>query len=127
LDRLARSARGLSGLVDDLERKGVALRILNFGGGQVDTRGAAGRLMLNVVAAFAQFELEIMKERQREGIALAKAAGRYKGRKPTARAKAADAVRLFKEGQRVSQVAGRLASGEPACIGHWKPLDCTRE
>jgi len=111
LDRLARSARGLSELVETLERKGVALRILNFGGGQVDTRGAAGRLMLNVFAAFAQFELEIMKERQREGIADAKAAGRYKGRKPTARAKAADAVRLFKEGKRVSQVAATLGIG----------------
>jgi DNA invertase Pin-like site-specific DNA recombinase len=111
LDRLARSARGLSELVDALERKGVALRILNFGGGPVDTRGAAGRLMLNVFAAFAQFELEIMKERQREGIADAKAAGRYKGRKPTARAKAADAVKLFREGRRVSQVAQQLGIG----------------
>ena len=111
LDRLARSARGLSDLVDDLERNRVALRILNFGGGQVDTRGAAGRLMLNVFAAFAQFELEIMKERQREGIADAKAAGRYKGRKPTARAKAAEAVKLFKEGKRVSQVAAALGIG----------------
>jgi DNA invertase Pin-like site-specific DNA recombinase len=111
LDRLARSARGLGELVENLERKGVALRILNFGGGQVDTRGAAGRLILNVFAAFAQFELEIMKERQREGIADAKAAGRYKGRKPTARAKAADAVRLFKEGKRVSQVAQQLGIG----------------
>jgi DNA invertase Pin-like site-specific DNA recombinase len=111
LDRLARSARSLSELVDTLENKGVALRILNFGGGQVDTRGAAGRLMLNVFAAFAQFELEIMRERQREGIADAKAAGKYKGRKPTARAKAADAVRLFKEGKRVSQVAQQLGIG----------------
>jgi DNA invertase Pin-like site-specific DNA recombinase len=111
LDRLARSARGLSELVDTLESKGVALRILNFGGGQVDTRGAAGRLVLNVFAAFAQFELQIMKERQREGIADAKAAGRYKGRKPTARAKAADAVRLFKEGKRISQVAAVLGIG----------------
>jgi DNA invertase Pin-like site-specific DNA recombinase len=111
LDRLARSARGLGELVEELERKGVALRILNFGGGQVDTRGAAGRLMLNVFAAFAQFELEIMKERQREGIADAKAAGRYKGRKPTARAKAADAVRLFKTGKRVSEVAKSLNIG----------------
>jgi DNA invertase Pin-like site-specific DNA recombinase len=111
LDRLARSARGLSELVESLESKGVGLRILNFGGGQVDTRGAAGRLMLNVFAAFAQFELEIMKERQREGIADAKAAGRYKGRKPTARAKAADAVKLFKEGRRVSEVAMALGIG----------------
>jgi DNA invertase Pin-like site-specific DNA recombinase len=111
LDRLARSARGLGELVDTLQGKGVALRILNFGGGQVDTRGAAGRLMLNVFAAFAQFELEIMKERQREGIADAKAAGRYKGRKPTARAKASDAVKLFQQGKRVSEVAKSLNIG----------------
>jgi DNA invertase Pin-like site-specific DNA recombinase len=111
LDRLARSARGLNELVDTMERKGVALRILNFGGGQVDTRGAAGRLVLNVFAAFAQFELEIMKERQREGIADAKAAGRYKGRKPTARAKGADAVKLSQEGMRVSEVAKALGIG----------------
>jgi DNA invertase Pin-like site-specific DNA recombinase len=68
---------------------------------------------LNVFAAFAQFELEIMKERQREGIADAKAAGRYKGRKPTARAKAADAVRLFKEGKRV--FTGCSAARDRAC------------
>jgi DNA invertase Pin-like site-specific DNA recombinase len=111
LDRLARSARGLNDLVDTLERKGVALRILNFGGGQVDTRGAAGRLVLNVFAAFSQFELAIMKERQREGIADARAAGRYKGRKPTARAKAGDAVKLFREGHKVSEVAKALGIG----------------
>jgi hypothetical protein len=66
-------------------------------------------------AAFAQFELEIMKERQREGIADAKAAGKYKGRKPTARAKAADAVKLFKNGKRVSEVAKALSIGR-ACL-----------
>jgi DNA invertase Pin-like site-specific DNA recombinase len=111
LDRLARSARGLNELVDKLESMGVSLRILNFGGGVVDTRGAAGRLMLNVFAAFAQFELEIMKERQREGILEAKAAGRYKGRKPTARAKAAEAVTLFRGGKRVCEVARALQIG----------------
>ena len=63
------------------------------------------------MSAFAQFELEIMKERQREGIADAKAAGRDKGRKPTARAKAAHAVRLIKEGKRISQVAQQLGIG----------------
>jgi DNA invertase Pin-like site-specific DNA recombinase len=126
LDRLARSARGLGELVENLERKGVALRILNFGGGQVDTRGAAVRLMLNVFAAFAQFELEIMKERQREGIADAKAAGRYKGRKPTARAKAADAVRLFKEGKRVSQVAQQLGIGRASVYRALEEAGLTR-
>ena len=50
--------------------------------------------MLNVLASVAQFEREIMLERQREGIAKAKGEGKYKGRKPTARAKAADVHRL---------------------------------
>jgi DNA invertase Pin-like site-specific DNA recombinase len=79
LDRLARSARHLSELVDQLETKGVALRILDFSGTAVDTRGATGRLMLNMFAAMAQFEREMMLERQREGIAKAKAQGKYRG------------------------------------------------
>jgi DNA invertase Pin-like site-specific DNA recombinase len=111
LDRLARSARHLLELVDALEAKGVTLRILNLGGDTVDTRGATGRLILNVFAAFAQFEREMMLERQREGIAKAKAEGKYKGRKPTARAKAADAIRLFKEGKRVAHIAKHLGVG----------------
>jgi DNA invertase Pin-like site-specific DNA recombinase len=111
LDRLARSARHLSQLVDALEQKRVGLRILNFGGDAVDTRSATGRLMLNMFAAMAQFEREIMLERQREGIAKAKADGKYKGRKPTARAKAEDAVRLFLAGKKVAHIAKELGIG----------------
>jgi DNA invertase Pin-like site-specific DNA recombinase len=108
LDRLARSARHLSDIVDALESKGIALRILNLGGETVDTRGATGRLILNVFAAFAQFEREMMLERQREGIAKAKAEGKYKGRKPTARAKSPEAIRMFNSGKRVSEIAKAL-------------------
>jgi DNA invertase Pin-like site-specific DNA recombinase len=111
LDRLARSARHLSELVDTLEQKRVGLRILNFGGDAVDTRSATGRLMLNMFAAMAQFEREIMLERQREGIAKAKAEGRYKGRKPTARARAEDAVQMFRNGKRVAHIAKDLGIG----------------
>ena len=111
LDRLARSARHLSELVDKLEANGVTLRILDFSGNAVDTRGATGRLMLNMFAAMAQFEREMMLERQREGIAKAKAQGKYKGRKPTARAKAQDAIRLFKEGKKVAHIATELGIG----------------
>jgi DNA invertase Pin-like site-specific DNA recombinase len=111
LDRLARSARHLLEIVDTLEGKGVSLRIVNLGGDTVDTRGATGRLILNVFAAFAQFEREMMLERQREGIAKAKAEGKYKGRKPTARVKAPDAVRLFREGKRVSEISRTLRVG----------------
>jgi DNA invertase Pin-like site-specific DNA recombinase len=103
----------LSELVDRLEAKGVTLRILNFGGDPVDTRGATGRLTLNMFAAMAQFEREMMLERQREGIAKAKAEGKYKGRKPTARAKADDAVQMFRDGMRVERVGDRTRERLP--------------
>jgi DNA invertase Pin-like site-specific DNA recombinase len=67
--------------------------------------------MLNMFAAMAQFEREMMLERQREGIAKAKADGKYKGRKPTARLKADDAVRMFRSGKRVSHIAKELGIG----------------
>jgi DNA invertase Pin-like site-specific DNA recombinase len=60
----------------------------------LDTSTASGRLMLNVLGSVAQFEREVMLERQREGIAKAKGEGKYKGRKPTARAKA-DGINRF--------------------------------
>lgn len=114
VDRLARSTVGLWEVVKRLEAVddgGVGLRVLNLGGETVDTKSAAGKLILTIFAGFAQFEREMMLERQREGIAKAKVEGRYKGRKPTARAKADDAVRLFKEGRTVSQIAQELAIG----------------
>jgi DNA invertase Pin-like site-specific DNA recombinase len=128
LDRLARSARHLLEIVDTLEGKGVSLRILNLGGDTVDTRGATGRLILNVFAAFAQFEREMMLERQREGIAKAKAEGKYKGRKPTARVKAPDAVRLFREGKRIAEISRTLEVGRASiyraleAAGLWKKV-----
>ena len=94
-----------------LEAKRIGLRILNFGGDAVDTRSATGRLMLNMFAAMAQFEREIMLERQQEGIAKAKVDGKYKGRRPTARAKADEAVQMFRAGKRVAHIAKDLRIG----------------
>jgi DNA invertase Pin-like site-specific DNA recombinase len=64
--------------------------------------------MLNLFAAMAHFERAIMLECQREGIAKAKADGKYKRRKPTARAKAEDAVLMFRAGKRVAHIAKDL-------------------
>ncbi|MBV2184661.1 MAG: recombinase family protein [Rhizobium sp.] len=108
LDRLARSTSHLLSLVEDLDRKGVALRILDFGGGEVDTRSPSGRMLLTVFAAMAQFEREVMLQRQREGIEAAKAAGKYKGRSPTARRKADEARRLKEAGVGASDIAKQL-------------------
>ena len=67
--------------------------------------------MLNVLASVAQFEREVMLERQREGIAKAKGEGRYKGRAPTARAKSADIYRLAAEGLTRETIATQLKIG----------------
>ena len=86
LDRLARSVGDLLAIVARLERRKVSLRVLSMSGSQpLDTGTATGRLMLAVIGAVGQAEREAMLERQREGIAKAKAQGRYKGRVPTVR------------------------------------------
>ncbi len=108
LDRLARSVADLCGIVGHLEKKGVALRILAMG---IDTGTPSGKLMLNVFGAIGQFEREIMLERQREGVAKAKAEGKYKGRAPTARAKADDIRRLDGEGLTRDAIAVQLGIG----------------
>jgi DNA invertase Pin-like site-specific DNA recombinase len=109
LDRLARSVAHLCEIVGELERKGVTLKILDLG---MDTGTPIGRLMLTMIGAIAQFEREIMLERQREGIAAAKADGRYKGRKPTARAKTGEIQKMAADGLGKSEIARRLGIGE---------------
>lgn len=91
LDRLARSVKHLLEIIERLDAKGATLRILGMG---IDTATPNGRLMLNLLGSIAQFEREIMLERQREGIAKAKADGKYKGRKPTAPKKVDEIKRL---------------------------------
>jgi DNA invertase Pin-like site-specific DNA recombinase len=108
LDRLARSVRDLCEIVAKIEGKGASLRILAM---NLDTATSTGRLMLNVIGSVAQFEREMMLERQREGIAKAKGEGRYKGRKPTARAKAADIHRMAGEGKTREAIAKQLGIG----------------
>ncbi len=81
LDRLARSMIDLREIVDRLTEKKVEFKVLQQGA--VDTTTSSGRLMLNMLASFAEFELDLRKERQREGIEKAKAKGVYKGRKPS--------------------------------------------
>jgi len=71
----------------------VSLRILGMG---VDTATPTGRLMVNLLGSIAQFKREVMLERQREGIARAKAEGKYKGRAPTARSKSEQIIQLVR-------------------------------
>jgi DNA invertase Pin-like site-specific DNA recombinase len=110
-DRLARSVTDLLGIVGKLDAKGAALHVMSMGGNALDTGTATGRMMLTVLGAVAEFERTLMLERQREGIAKAKAEGRYKGRKPTARAKAAEVRRLHEQAVRPTEIAKRLGIG----------------
>ncbi len=111
LDRLARSTSDLLRIASTLEGNGVALRILDLGGSETDTRSPMGRLLLTVLGAIAQFERDLMLERQRIGIAAAKREGKYRGRKPTARAKADDVRRLKATGLGPAEIARRLKIG----------------
>jgi len=108
LDRLARSVPHLLELLETIQGKQASLRILDM---NIDTSTPTGKLMLTVLGSVAAFEREIMLERQREGIAKAKAAGKYKGRKPTAMAKADEVKRLQAEGIGATEIASRVGIG----------------
>lgn len=100
-DRLARSTVELLRLVEDLTKRGVTVKLLSM---NIDTSTATGKLLLTLMAGIATFERELMLERQRHGIAAAKAAGKYKGRQPTARAKSDDVLALAAEGKSVADI-----------------------
>lgn len=105
LDRLARSVGDLMAIVETMTAKGIRFRILAM---DLDTSKPTGKLMLGVLGSVAQFEREMMLERQRDGIAAAKAEGKYKGRAPTVRQHTAEIVRLHGEGLSNGQIALKL-------------------
>jgi len=108
LDRVGRSTKDVLDILSKLEAKGVAFRCLNI---NLDTATPTGKMMITMLAAVATFEREIMLERQREGIAAAKVAGKYKGRKPTARIKAAEIKELAAGGMKREDIAVKVGVG----------------
>src|ERR1700724_4868728 len=80
VDRLARSIKDLQDIVHELRAAGVTLRATEQ---PIDTSSAAGKAFLDMLGVFAEFETNLRRERQMEGIAQAKAKGVYKGRKPS--------------------------------------------
>jgi DNA invertase Pin-like site-specific DNA recombinase len=108
LDRLARSMRHLLQIVDEVKERKASLRILGM---SLDTDAATGRMMLQVLGAVAEHERSLMLERQREGIAKAKAEGKYKGRARTAMAKAGEVEALLAKGVNPTEVAKKLGIG----------------
>jgi DNA invertase Pin-like site-specific DNA recombinase len=108
LDRLARSTRHLGEFVEAIKAKGANLEILNLG---IDTSTPTGKLIRDLLGSVAEFERNMMLERQREGIAKAKAEGKYKGRKPTARSKAVQVLEMKAQGIKPVDIARELGIG----------------
>lgn len=108
IDRLARSLPHLLQIIERLEKKGVALRILSM---QIDTSTPNGKLMLSIMGAIAEFERALMLERQLDGIAAAKQAGKYKGRQPTAKRKADKVLELAAQNMTRQEIAEKTGIG----------------
>lgn len=105
IDRLARSARDLQSIVHEIVEMGAHLQVLDQ---NIDTNTPHGKAFLGMLGIFAEFEANIRKERQLEGIEKAKQEGKYKGRKPTARAKKAEIETLLEQGVSKPKIAKQL-------------------
>ena len=77
----------------------------------VDTASASGKLFLDILGVFAEFETNLRYERQLDGVERAKKAGKYKGRQPTARAKSDEVMRLMSQGVTRLNIAKQLNIG----------------
>ena len=119
-DRLARRTSELLEIEADLSKRGIGLVVLSVGGNErLDTRNPTSKLMLTILGGVATWEREVMLERQREGIAKAKAEGKYKGRKPTARNQADEIKRLHKAGLGAVEIGRKL---DISRISVWRVL-----
>ena len=103
LDRFARSLSDLFQLLDQLAAKGVAFQCVHQ---NIDTSSSTGKLTLAILGAVAEFENDLRRERQREGIAKAKSNGVYKGRKAAVNTERVK--ELIASGTAISEIARQL-------------------
>jgi DNA invertase Pin-like site-specific DNA recombinase len=108
IDRLARSLRDLQNMVHDLRRRGVTLRATEQ---PIDTGTAAGKCFLDMLGVFAEFETNLRRERQMEGIARAKANGVYAGKGRPASIDVARVRELKAQGLGATEIAKALNIG----------------
>ena len=112
LDRLGRSSLELMGLVQDLERRGVGLKVLTGAGASIDTTRPEGRLIFAVFAAMAEFEHALIRERTCAGMLAAKRRGRHVGRPRKLTRHDLDVARqLLDSGRERAEVAEALKVG----------------
>jgi len=107
LDRLARSGKDLHDIIAKLAKKQVSFQCLQQGA--VDTTSSMGKLVLGILGAVAEFETDIRKERQREGVEKAKLRGAYKGRPASIDSEKVKSMKAA--GMGASQIASELNIG----------------
>lgn len=110
LDRLGRSTQNMLAFADELRCRGAGLRVLNLGGGDVDTATPMGSMLFTIMAALAQMEHEIKRERVTDSISKRREAGRDLGGRPrrVTDSQIRSAVRLVEGGEPAAQVARDL-------------------
>ena len=120
VDRLGRSLADLIKIADELRGRDVSLYLAQQ---NIDTATPMGQMFYAMLGVFAEFEYHLRRERQVEGIARAKAAGRYKGRKPLAVTKVTEIRRMRDDGVRPADIARQLKIGRTSV---YKYLESTR-
>jgi DNA invertase Pin-like site-specific DNA recombinase len=124
LDRLGRRARDLIGLIEDLETRGIAFKALNS---PMDTTTPAGRAFLQIQAAFAEMERNLIRQRVKEGLAAARARGRHGGRP---RVMTVDRLRyaqhlMADQARSISQICRELGDMPASTLYHYLHADGT--
>ncbi len=124
MDRLARNLMDLQGMVETLTGKGILVQFHKENLVFSNDTTAMSKLMLQIMGAVAEFERSLIKERQREGIAKAKEAGKHMGRKPSLTdLQVQQANRLINEGIPKTEVAGRFGISRQSLYRNLKRLE----
>ncbi len=127
LDRLGRSTQNMLTFAEALRGRGAGLRVLNLGGGDVDTATPMGSMVFTVMAALAQMELEIKRERITDSVAKRRAAGKDLGgrRQTFTDSQIRNALRLIESGEPATQVARDLGMSRATLYRRIRELPST--
>lgn len=128
LDRLGRSTQNMLAFADELRGRGAGLRVLNLGGGDVDTSTPMGSMLFTIMAALAQMEHEIKRERVIDSISKRRAAGKNLGGRPRkiTDSQVRSALRLVEGGEPAAQVARDLGMSRATFYRRARLLDSDR-
>lgn len=114
LDRLSRSLKDVLSLMEKIQHAGAGFQSLTEA---IDTTSPAGRMMMQIVATFAEFERAMLRERTRNGLDAARKQGRIGGRRPKLKAhQQQEIVQLVNSGQKTAADAARLFNVHPATV-----------